>query len=421
MIAGLVVLLAGLVLAKLTFDPAPTFGGDNTPVPIAGGIIFPPTEPPPGYTDYPGVLGVQWNPLRVILLGVGLLVCGVAVYRRLRTCTWQLEARVETAALLAVAGVGGLIAYQALSRSWDSGYLFLTAVVAVSLAAAFLVLLPTPARKAVLSVWVVYHFLGILVATTNQDPSNTRAPYVSNKLWEFAYRPYLGFLYMNNAYHFYSPDPGPPDLLWFRVQYADGKIRWVNMPERDKSPVPLHYTRLIAMGNSISAAVPINMKDNKEMENRKRDRVRGGMIKGIAPLPEVAPLQLHYQEPNFLGKLYIASYARHIMYAYPHPDGEPAVGVESVKVYHVVHDMLTPAQFVKGESPLNLTLYRPYFFGEFKPDGSFTEDGARDPFLYWLLPIIYEPSPDGSGQRLINSLDIHAGSKNPRMGGEMTP
>ena len=31
------------------------------------------------------------------------------------------------------------------------------------------------------------------------------------------FRHYLLFTYMNNAYHFYSPDPGPPTLLYRRV------------------------------------------------------------------------------------------------------------------------------------------------------------------------------------------------------------
>ena len=41
------------------------------------------------------------------------------------------------------------------------------------------------------------------------------------------YRPYLNLLYMTNAYHFYSPDPGTSSVMWFAVYYDDGTFDWI--------------------------------------------------------------------------------------------------------------------------------------------------------------------------------------------------
>src|SRR5438045_224861 len=84
---------------------------------------------------------------------------------------------------------------------------------------AVLVLLPRPARRVVLSLLLLVHFAGILTAVTAVDPQGGSAPWVSRQLFARVYRPYLGFMYLSNAYHFYSPNPGPPTLLWFRIQY----------------------------------------------------------------------------------------------------------------------------------------------------------------------------------------------------------
>src|SRR5262249_31092804 len=67
------------------------------------------------------------------------------------------------------------------------------------------------------------------------------------QLWTYVYRPYLQFLYMTNAYHFYSPDPGPPNHLWFSVTYEDGSWEWVKYPNRKTSSVGMQYQRHLAL------------------------------------------------------------------------------------------------------------------------------------------------------------------------------
>src|SRR5262249_14128695 len=128
-------------------------------------------------------------------------------------------------------------------REWDSARLLLIPLGIVTLAGSGLVLLPLIARKLVVSLLILLHFGNILVSVTSVRPRNGRAPWLSVQLWSYFYRPYASFMYLNNAYHFYSPEPGPPTLLWFFVRYSDDSGRWIKLPSRKDSPVPMHYQR----------------------------------------------------------------------------------------------------------------------------------------------------------------------------------
>ncbi|HTU89634.1 MAG TPA: hypothetical protein VMF69_06015, partial [Gemmataceae bacterium] len=81
-------------------------------------------------------------PLMLMFLGAGILLAGIAVARRLQTASWELEDRVESAGLLAMSAFVALLAYQAMKPSWDSGIIFLGALIGIALGASFIVLLP---------------------------------------------------------------------------------------------------------------------------------------------------------------------------------------------------------------------------------------------------------------------------------------
>ena len=99
-------------------------------------------------------------------------------------------------------------------------------------------------------VLILIHFGGMITAATTIDPPGAAAPWVSEMLWVHVYRPYLQFMYLNNAYHFYSPEPGPPALVWFHIKYKDGRVKWFKIPHRDDDPVPIHHTRLLSITES---------------------------------------------------------------------------------------------------------------------------------------------------------------------------
>src|SRR5262249_22093471 len=149
----------------------------------------------------------------------GLTLALVGVNHRLRNFAEALEERATTAAYLALGAFDVLLAYLACSEDWDSFRMVLGAFVGAGLAGALLVLLPGRLRRGVIVALVLSPCAGILTAVFSPAPPNGVGNWAVGTLWTYFYRPYLQFMYLNNAYHFYSPEPGPATQLWFRVSY----------------------------------------------------------------------------------------------------------------------------------------------------------------------------------------------------------
>src|SRR6185437_5083979 len=144
-------------------------------------------------------------------------------------------------------------------------------LIGLALFGSFVVLLPRTGRRIVAVILVVLHFGGILTAITAVPPRNEPAPWLSMQSWTRIYRHYLTFAYLTNAYHFYSPDPGPPTLLWFHVEYADGSYRWIKLPNRRESPVGLHHQRMPAATESTNNPIyglPLDPQQKAGWENK---------------------------------------------------------------------------------------------------------------------------------------------------------
>ncbi len=130
--------------------------------------------------------------------------------------------------------------------SWDSLRFASFVFSGASVVGALLAWLPLEWRMGVASALAVFHFSGIFVAVTSPPP----APMLTNYLWTIVYRPYLEFAYLNNAYQFYSPDPGPASELWFCIYYEPKNDDPVKMdvpcrteqgePERDAYKQPVY-------------------------------------------------------------------------------------------------------------------------------------------------------------------------------------
>jgi hypothetical protein len=326
--------------------------------------------------------------LRLGLLALGLLASAEGVVLRPRSAL-----ALGLAALTAALATRGL--------DWDTGRLVLAVFTAIAAAAAVLVILPRAVSRAVVSLLIVLHFVGILTAVTSVPPPGGSAPWLTNQLWTRFYRPYLQFMVLNNAYHFYSPEPGPACLLWFHLTYADGSDRWVQVPNRaeTRDPLALDYYRRLPITESVNqlAAVPA-----VPFETARR-RVLAGAFDGI-PSPDEIALHLpgvpQYRVPIDNAVRLLQSYARFAARAHSHAD--PGVAVTGVKVYRVVHGIIPPGDFARGREPTDPTLYLPYFQGEFDGDGTLKD--PTDPYLYWLIPILR------SKHGVLDSVELHAGS-----------
>jgi hypothetical protein len=386
-------------------------------------------------------------PPRILFLGFGLLLAGAAVARRLQTTSWELEDRTESAGLLALAAFVALLAFLAV-EPWDSARVFTGALILLALLGSFLVLLPRTLRRVVASILIVLHFGGILTAVTAVPPRNEPAPWLSMMLWTHFYRHYLTFAYLTNAYHFYSPDPGPPTLLWFYIKYDDGTTRWVKLPNRQESPIGLHHQRMLATAESTNnpAGIPLVNKDVIEewekkfgrkyeilpgikhdswetilMRRRFGEALRYKDEKGgplyIQLVSDELPI-IQYSEPQEIARRLIASYARHIARTSP-SDKNPRARVESVRVYRLTHDLITPRELAAGKDPLDPVYFKGFYMGKYDLDGRLLD--PKDPFLFWYLPIMPVPEqwpaegiplkahePVMGRSKLINCVEIHA-------------
>jgi hypothetical protein len=365
-------------------------------------------------------LGERLIPLRVVLILTGLVLALSAVNHRLRNFFEDLEDRGTTAAYMALASFVFLLGFVASSEEWDTFRLVLGVFVGVGLVGGLLVLLPLMARRGVILFLVLLHFGGILTAVFSVSPPSGVPCWMTNTLWTYVYRPYLQFMYLNNAYHFYSPEPGPATQLWFLVSYEDPKVAplWVQLPRRQDYPSRLAYQRATAMTESTTYqrfGYPDDMfGPNGKVAQRYKQRERIPYHpelqtdKGLFALPDL----MQYREPRDLdSKKYVASYARHVARdpKYRNLDS-PDTPVKSVKVYRVLHLILSAGEMGSGLSPEAPSKFLPVYMGEFDLDGNLLDPG--DPLLYWVVPILNDHNAQGEPV-VKNYVAVHAGSAPP--------
>src|SRR5262249_52776626 len=104
------------------------------------------------------------------------------------------------ALVLAIAALAAGLASRAVPAAWDSAQLLLRVSAGVAAVAALLTLLPRTLARAGISLVLVFHLVGIVTAVTSVPPPGGPAPWLVTQLWTRCYRPYLQFLYLNNAY-----------------------------------------------------------------------------------------------------------------------------------------------------------------------------------------------------------------------------
>jgi hypothetical protein len=238
------------------------------------------------------------------------------------------------------------------------------------------------------------------------------------------------FMYLRNAYHFYSPDPGPASVLFALVKYdtrdAEGKPRaeWVSLPNRRtdyKDPLGLTYYRRLSITEQLTSSMPQLSFSFETPEVVQRRQMAATSIGG-RPESEQIPLisldnetpasQYRVPRPDILRYL-LPSYANHMLRNYSY-ESHPAV---SIKFYRLEHRVTTAQMMVRKEMPMHPhhpTTFRPYYLGEF---GRNAETGKpelldpQDPLLYWLVPILYKPPRPGGdpNKDFTDYMSIHAG------------
>jgi hypothetical protein len=247
--------------------------------------------------------------------------------------------------------------------------------------------------RGVISILTIFHFCGILSAFMSAPPPNRPASWLAQQVWAFA-QPYLQFVYLVNAYRFYSPEPGPPSLVWFYIHYSDGTIREVRVPDRKTEsydPLDQQYYRRLSLGQNLNQIMQTPVSPVlKEAREAAGNPDLNSDLKGPIPLHPNMTLEAQYRPPLDHCRKLVEEYARFIAHRYQSEN--PNVKVTGVKVYHVLHTMLDPQEMVDRKlHPTDGWTYLAYYQGEFTPEGNLKD--PTDPFLYWLIPHYRQVQP----------------------------
>ena len=322
--------------------------------------------------------------------------------------------------------------FAGVANSWDSVQLFFGIAAAIGLVGAIWTMLPRRAALSATLLGTAFHFAGILSAVTSPAPT----PFLTDHYWRRVASPYLQFTYMNNAYQFYSPDPGPACELWVCVESKpreagdDPDVKkecvWEYTPRRNahfKDPLGLSYYRRLSLTENVAQyqqrGYRLPAPEATAVEARRRTEFSRIPPYGFAEVQRVLP-------NNLITRQVLPSYARHIAHAHERPDRE----ITSIRIYRTLHNICPIEQFIgydsgldrprPPKSPYDPGLYMPYFQGEFDTNGALKDPQA--PLLYWLVPIVEIRTPEspekyrepnGYQKYFTDYVSIHAGCKRP--------
>lgn len=388
----------------------------------------------------PGLVPWRFGPILFcwIIMAVPSELAMMACVRRLRQKE-PLEAREESALLLALAGLACFAANWVLRDrgdplSMDTIRMFLGVFTVVAFIASPLALVTESIRRKIISVMILFHFAGIASATMIMP-----SPVAAAQYWSHISRPYLEFLFLTNAYHFYAPNPNPAMYLWFRVEFEaeeEGKEsppgEWYKVPqvdEKGRTPYAMgvDLQRFLCLTDNTIGAGPV---DNFLLPNGAASDVFWRRLQHVPPTnfhwedldtadrnlvpwsPDASPAEQR-QIPNEIVRLKILpAYIRRVAALDTWGDKK----VKGVKLYRVVHNNLTTEHFRMGIiGPGDPDTYYGIYLGDYDTKGNLVN--PDDDLLYWALPTIREAPLPGANIRCFtrrhagDPLWIYAGGK----------
>ncbi|MBX9626354.1 MAG: hypothetical protein K2X82_21320, partial [Gemmataceae bacterium] len=359
------------------------------------------------------------NTARLLLVFAGAVTAGLAVsFRPDRWQAWAIGA-----------GTAGL-AHFGTPPHWDSFRFLFNVMAGVAVVLGLLRVLPPVWRLAAVTGYTLFHFYGIFLATVSPPPS----PWLVEQVYSRAYNQYLQFLYLRNAYHFYSPEPGPASLLACLIKTevgeevtADGvrrpryEMKWVVLPKRPadiRDPMGLTYYRRLSLTEQVARGLgdymlPENFEKSEVHQRRVLMAQPGRGDAAYYPLHPAEPDAAEYKLPTpDVTRYILPSYAQHLILE--HTPNKEAAAKTTVKVYRIEHKTLGVGEFTgvgtatrRPLDPYDPTTYRPFFLGEFDGLGQLVD--PKEPMLYWLVPVLPKPPGPADKKTYKDYMSLHAG------------
>lgn len=179
-------------------------------------------------------------------------------------------------------------------------------------------------------------------------------------------RPYLKMMWLDNAYRFYAPNPGPTEVIWYRLQYDDGSTRWTQLPKREDFYFRMPFQRHMSI--ALLASMMIEKEAIKPAEDAAS--VANILVNNSVSYKTVL---------TAAAEVYFRSYARHIARKEArHPTrGSQLVSMDCYMTHYGIR--------LPYDMRMNMDMYDPrtlqiQFIATYSPDGTMSnfEAGFRD-------------------------------------------
>lgn len=197
-----------------------------------------------------------------------------------------------------------------------------------------------PWIKGVVSAGILWHFTSLFfVAVAPPMPGFAPSALVAG-IYDRLFRTQMEFLALNNPNRYYAPNVSPFTQAWFRVRFAGGAVRWMELPGQRNPFLPARWQQ------------------------------RMGIAQAVQGTTAARPGDPGQQFLTPLGRVLLASYARHVAGEM----GRAGGAVAEVQIYGVVHRIRLPDEVRRGWLATDLRLYAPRYLGTWLPDGSLKAD-----------------------------------------------
>jgi hypothetical protein len=184
----------------------------------------------------------------------------------------------------------------------------------------------------------VAHFAAIVTVVTSAGTEEFPPPPLAVQANRWV-QPYLRLAHVTDTYRFFARNPAPTDLLWFRLRFQSGRVRWVEWPDADARWLGLNQRRDLATALALRAHL-------------------------MAPPPGG-----RWPVLNPAGEACVSSFARYLARTEARSASDPVTIVLS---YLVAHRILMPYEIQMGWAHTDLRLYQPIV-----PLGTHDGDGRR--------------------------------------------
>jgi hypothetical protein len=224
----------------------------------------------------------------------------------------------------------------------------------------------------------VAHFAAILTVVTSAGSPEFPPPPLAVEANRWV-QPYLRLAHVTSTYRFFARNPAPTDLMWFRLRFQSGRVRWVEWPDPDARWLGLNQRRDLATGLALRAHL-------------------------MAPVPGG-----RWPVLNPAGEACAVSFARYLARTEARRGDDPATSVQG---YLVAHRILMPYEIQMGWGYTDLRLYQPIVpLGAYDGDGrrltaspDASQDAAASPSIFarWVIEEdVHGGAAGGEGQRAI--------------------